>query len=529
MGQVGELQAQTQAALEAAIAARALPKEARQTADALLKRMQTVTRVTLLGRPGSGKSEVLNLLAGARIVPPALTLCTLHLVYGEAERTTVTLRDGSNLTMDGALDLGRVAAMQPVFLKVEAPLPALAKISILEVVTSVDRMEQIRAVNWASKQTDIAIWCTEDYDPTEQALWDNMPDAIKDHAILLRTRMDLMGTDRDARLRELTRDAGVDFAHVLPISATEAQAAKPDGGAVDKPRLKASGAMTLISTILRKIEQGRQHAVDQAAILLHTHKDNPTADDFTMLVPDTSEVRAVEHKIRVAQPQPAPEPTPEPQDTKAETASDTPPVMAEAEPVFVEPAPELQEYEPPQPEAAVTPEVAIASEPEVQPAAAPSVVPAIDGSDIDEDVFDPDFDELVKAEDAAEPAETQEPVAAEAEQQAGPDDASIAAWKKVLSTAANRLQSSGAKLLEHEDPSAQDILSVAARDISWLAGHLAEVEIANLPGHGALMQMTEEAEDLVQLLKIEGGEDSAVDAVTTLLQLRRGCEAQLAA
>ena len=41
--------------------------------------------------------------------------------------------------------------------------------------------------------------------------------------------------------------------------------------------------------------------------------------------------------------------------------------------------------------------------------------------------------------------------------------------------------------------------------------------------------MAQDAEDLVQLLRIEGGEEGALDAVTTMLQLKRGFQAELAA
>lgn len=260
----------TQERLAAAIGSGALPDDAMQTAKTLLSRLQTPVRVALLGLPGSGKSTLLNMLVGTEVIPRSISLPTLELVKGTQPRATLTLPNGDTKVLDD-VNARTISGYAPAFVNLEMDLPALGKISILELVTSNAREEQRRALIWACKRTDIALWCTQDFTSAEQLLWDLVPDTIKDHAFLLRTKADELGDDRNYVVSDLTSFAGEQFAQVLPLSATEAIAARAPDGTVDKPRLRASGGMALISAILRQVDLGRQYAVDQADILLRLH------------------------------------------------------------------------------------------------------------------------------------------------------------------------------------------------------------------------------------------------------------------
>ena len=272
MSRVAHVQAETQEAFTKAVKGRRFPTEVRARASKVLERLQTATRVTVMGMPGSGKSALVNLLAGEEIIPLGTELCTMKLVYGAQPLARVTLRDGSSLVTEGAPELSRVAAMSPAFVQVELPLAALKKITLLEVVAPKSRLDQVRAMNWAMKQTDIAVWCTAEFDASEQVLWDDAPDAIKDHAILARTHADLLGGARAMAEDDLRRIAGLDFAQIIAISSEEARMARSEPNGVNKALLKESGATRIISTILRQIENGRQSAVDQAQILLHKYR-----------------------------------------------------------------------------------------------------------------------------------------------------------------------------------------------------------------------------------------------------------------
>ena len=467
MASVAEAQQSTQNALEAAVAARRFPEDALGFASKLLTRLEAPTRVTLLGMPKSGKTSIFNLLAGREIVPEGLA-STVQLVHGENEKATATLRDGTKMTLEGTLDMQRIGSLTPAFVKLEMDLPALRKISLLEVVTAQDRGEQIRAIKWAMKQTDIAIWCSDEYNTAEQALWENAPDALKDHAILVRAKADELGKKRDAMMQYLTREAGSDFAYFLPVSALQAKAARANPEAVDKAQLKESGAMALISTILRQIEQGRQYAVDQAEILLHKHRDAVSAP-----APAIEPAPAAE---------PAPEPKPEPVPAPVPEAK-----VVEAEPVAQEAVAE----------AAVEVEA---------PAEAPVAI-------------------RVNAAKPKKPVVAAEPPAAAAEVAT---ESLNDAEREAFATAVERLQETGSALSgKDEDPKV--VIKTSTKTLDWLSEYLYEDRWPDTDNFETFRDMTQGASDLMQLLKIEGDDNSAVDAVSAMLQLKRGFQARLAA
>lgn len=94
-------------------------------------------------------------------------------------------------------------------------------------------------------EADGLIWCTpatQAWRQSEAAVWEEMPERLRDHAILLITRFDKLTTQRD-RVRvinRVSREVDGGFRAVLPISLTEANAAG------DNPELWAeSGAAAL--------------------------------------------------------------------------------------------------------------------------------------------------------------------------------------------------------------------------------------------------------------------------------------------
>lgn len=462
MASVAEAQQSTQTALAEAIAERRFPPKAAERAAKLLNRLETPTRVTVLGLPKSGKTGVFNLLAGEAVLPEGMP-ATVQMIHGDAPKATVTVKDGSKLTLEGPHDMQRIASLAPVFIQLEHNLAALKKISLLEVVTSYDRVEQIQAIKWAMKQTDIAIWCTDDFGASEQALWMDAPDAMKDHAILLRTRADALGSARSQAVQQLERQAGNEFAFFFAVSAHEAYAARANPGGVDKARLKASGAMSLISTILRQIERGRQYSVDQAEILLHQHANS----------------------------EPQPEmPKPPVLEVPAEAAPAKPPVLETSDPepvkppVLDEPAPEPEPVKPP-----------------VLEAPAPEPKPA------------PETAEVEVPDETTAPAE------------AGMSDD----IRSVFQTALSLLEDTGAKLAEIDASEPAEVINISARSVSRLSDQMEEADLPETADVVQFRDMAIDASDLMQLLKIEGDEISALDAVSAMLQLKRGLQAKLAA
>ncbi|WP_019953423.1 hypothetical protein [Yoonia vestfoldensis] len=271
------LSARVQQGLARAIASGKLPEQVQTRAEALMERIEKPVRIGLLGRPGAGKSMLLNLLVGTEVVPKGMRLPTLELTHGATARIICTLSDGSKTEYDGD-DLSDIADLAPVFVEMQLPLPALAKISLLEIVSPNDAASIHRASQWASKRSDVMLWCSLSFDAEEQTIWAQMPDLIKDHGFLMITKADVLRANNtlDTVLAQANAVARDEFNQILAIATKDAIAARDIDGSVDKDRMRESGGMALIAAVLKQVELGKQSAVDMADMLLAQHPEAVT-------------------------------------------------------------------------------------------------------------------------------------------------------------------------------------------------------------------------------------------------------------
>ena len=269
------LSTRVQEELKQAVESGLLPDAARRRAMQLLGRLDQPVRVGLLGMPGAGKSKILNLLVGKEVIPDGVNLPTVQLIYGDTEQAICTLADEDKTTLNG-IDVQEIAALEPIFVELRMPLPALKKISVMEVEASSGDPEALhRASQWAAKRCDVAMWCTKGFLPAEQNVWAQMPDMIKDHGFLMLTHADHIAAagKLDIAMTAVRKAAGNEFNHVLSIATTDALASRKPDGSVDKDQMRASGGLALIAAVLKQVDQGRQSAVDRGDILLHQNAD----------------------------------------------------------------------------------------------------------------------------------------------------------------------------------------------------------------------------------------------------------------
>lgn len=243
-----------------------------EAAERLLERLERPARVALLGLPGCGKSSILNLLTGTVVVPEMLRLPTIIVQHGEDERMLCTLADGRTEVVPGR-DLSQVLTLNPALITIEADLPALKVISLLEVAAGPMEADQRRAAVWASKRADILIWCTTSYLPKEQQVWEGMPDMVKDNGFLFLTKIDLLGSREAAQgmLERVELRAGEEFRQVLAISAKQARAAVTAPGGLDRDLFRDSGAAAVITTIKTRVQTARRADTDMAELLIARH------------------------------------------------------------------------------------------------------------------------------------------------------------------------------------------------------------------------------------------------------------------
>lgn len=487
----GEASSDIQHSLAEALSAGALPSDIIPAAKKLLERLDAPVRVSLFGSPGSGKSRLLNLLVGADVIPEGVRLPTTQLAYADSDQATLTLSDGTNLQMASS-NPQEIAAQGPLFVRIERPLPALKKISVLEVVASDDPVEQARALAWAAKRTDIALWCTADFTSAEEELWHAVPDQLKDHAFLLRTKTDLLeGDSARASLVDSLRDAASDlFIDVFPISARMALAARQAEGGVDRPQLRASGATALISAILKQVELGRQSRVDQAQILLRSSLNtSDKADQSTLAKASATPEDQSDHVEDSAPP---------PQDLNpGSAASADEPSREDPRPIQLTlvdvPAPVQSVTDAPQPDVAV--EDAAQSEPEpnnTETDAEPAIVTLV----------------------------TEKPTVGE--------DALPPEARAMFETAIAQLTDHATSLQAEPDLMASGVL---ARSIETLERISDEMSLSGPKRTHALTQirdMSLDAADLALLLQIEESDSAAIEVTSLMIQLKRSISAHLA-
>ncbi len=223
---------------------------ARIQAERYLARLTSPVRVTLFGRLGVGKLRILEAAAGAPLLPVGVHLPMVELRFGQSAMAQITYADRS--VTEHPMPLVPDVLQGAVLVVFELPEPILRRLSILDVYAENSVEDQRAAIDWAASRTDIALWCSENFDTTDQAIWSAVPDRVQDHAYLV-----------------LSGDAPA-----LPPAHAGAflDVCKVD---LRKP-LGEDGFDLLIERLVRHAELGREADADSAMMFLKKQEDNRT-------------------------------------------------------------------------------------------------------------------------------------------------------------------------------------------------------------------------------------------------------------
>lgn len=267
--------------LKDALDGETMPQAARDYAHHLLNRLSQPVRVSILGNPQSGKSELVNMFVGRRLIPKDAQLPTTEFIWNATEAMTVTAADGSVKEFD-KIDLETLSDGTAAFLKLEMPVDILKRINLLEVVTNGAHEEIESAIDWAVRRTDIALWCSQAFDKDEQKVWDRVPDSLKDHAFLVLTKADVLSAEKllSRRVAELESVVAEEFHSLFAVATLQAVRAT-SGSSVDEAMFHASGGGALTSEILRHAERGRRADFDSAHMFLARYQVKGTPERQT--------------------------------------------------------------------------------------------------------------------------------------------------------------------------------------------------------------------------------------------------------
>ncbi|MFT7592753.1 MAG: hypothetical protein ACI8R4_000060 [Paracoccaceae bacterium] len=292
--------------LESALGAGQFPAEAKQRGALLLSRLKSPVQIVLLGREGSGKSRLANMLLGDAVMPTVPDVPALEIAAGPVPRTVYLMEDGSSQQQEAGQPVPPGTAM----VRVEYPLPVLNKLNLTEVSLTGSPANQKAAADWAMQRADIVLWCTQSFDATEQALWSSAQDALKDHSFLVLTKADqlLMKGTLPERIAQLGDIVAEEFYSLFPVATLQAITARGPDGTKDKDLWDASGGKALSDAIVRLVDTGRSADTDNARMFLSR---------YAAVLPQMT------NRAKPAAPKPAPSvatPQPAPQATAQQAA-----------------------------------------------------------------------------------------------------------------------------------------------------------------------------------------------------------------
>ncbi len=213
-------------------------------------------RIALMGEFSAGKSTLSNLLLGARPLPEKVTATRLAPVW-MSHGTTAPYR----VTVDGVTEPVSLDRLESIPVAETHVIRLFMESDILELCDLID-FPGISDPNMSSEvwermlpEVDAVIWCThatQAWRQSEAAVWNMMPDAVRDFSVLLITRYDKLITEKDRHrvFQRVRRETDGQFAATFPISLLQALQAGEDYVKWD-----ASGAGPFVTHLIDMIEK----------------------------------------------------------------------------------------------------------------------------------------------------------------------------------------------------------------------------------------------------------------------------------
>ncbi|WP_342077735.1 dynamin family protein [Yoonia sp. SS1-5] len=191
-------------------------------------------RIALMGEFSAGKSTLSNLLLGARPLPEKVTATRLSPVwmsYGNAQ----PYRED----VDGHAEAISLDHLEGIPVEETRVIRLFMECDVLDVCDLID-FPGISDPNMSSEvwervlpEIDAVIWCThatQAWRQSEAAVWETMPQSVRENSILLITRYDKLTTDKDRRrvFKRVRRETEGQFGGTFPISLLQALEAGDD-------------------------------------------------------------------------------------------------------------------------------------------------------------------------------------------------------------------------------------------------------------------------------------------------------------
>jgi len=281
-------------------------------------------RIAFMGEFSAGKSTLTNLLLGGRPLPEKVTATRLSPVWMSYGRDAPY-----RIKMDGAQEEISLSRLDGIPLEDTRVIRIFFEADILGICDLID-FPGISDPNMSSEvwqrvleEVDAIIWCThatQAWRQSEAAVWEGIPQAVRDRSILLITRFDKLTSVRDEQrvLARLEHETAGQFGGMFPISLTDALAAGDN-----EEEFAASGGAAFLVHLLNQIKLLSETACQtertlyQNAMGLVLYDDAPAVAAAVAAQPEAEpmpepEVAAPSAPLSVA-PEPEPQPESEPE------------------------------------------------------------------------------------------------------------------------------------------------------------------------------------------------------------------------
>ncbi|PJI86234.1 dynamin family protein [Yoonia maricola] len=213
-------------------------------------------RIALMGEFSAGKSTLSNLLMGQRPLPEKVTATRLSPVW-----ISNGTRAPYRVDVDGTTEPVDIENLEGIPVEQTRNIRLFLECDILEVCDLIDfpgiSDPNMSPAVWERMlpEVDAVIWCThatQAWRQSEAAVWDDMPQAVRENSTLLITRFDKLTNEKDRNrvVKRVTRETQGQFGGIFPVSLLQAIQAGDD---YDK--WERSGAGPFTSHLIDVIEK----------------------------------------------------------------------------------------------------------------------------------------------------------------------------------------------------------------------------------------------------------------------------------
>ena len=186
------------------------------------------------------------MILGKNLLHSLAGIDVTEITYGQRPKTIFVFPDGTLIHRDGLPGKesevpGAVRAL------VELPEDVLKQQSFTEVSLSGSPQQQHQLFRQTVKLGQVTVWCSENFGPEEQAIWNTAPEATKDHGFLALTMADrlLMKNLLIPRIQDLGSVVSEEFLGLYPVATLQAIAARADKDCIQTDLWESSSGKDL--------------------------------------------------------------------------------------------------------------------------------------------------------------------------------------------------------------------------------------------------------------------------------------------